>query len=425
MSGSSEGTPQPAVSMRRFVTVGILALVGPLAIGIAIAMTRPGNYWRVEGLGPFLAVCLALVALAAGLALLAGAAPVAIGTLSGVALAIGSIVREGSPVGALIALAAGAAGGVLADQVMRKRSPPQRGLIVLVILAVALGAPFGALARVSPETASTALSGRPVLASTTGVRLGVGHVLTGAAERFLTDTTLVRVSRRGIGSWRPETSIQVLGACALPQMIEGSDVRWYPAGGNWRPIYSGVLVRVSEIERVCPINAERVVAGIAPAGTTTIEGDTVSGKATRVPLGEDGAYVFSVDETSVGGTFARILFRDARGALLDSKPLNYGLEYADLAHASGLLPAAAPSDQASLRPVTVSRSIVTPAEYRSLCHAEPPYGDGFVLIGIVRRNDGATREVVMGSGTPLSSHHPAPDPPLVRPSDGRPCFAPD
>ena len=65
---------------------------------------------------------------------------------------------------------------------------------------------------------------------------------------------------------------------------------------------------------------------------------------------------------------------------------------------------------------------MTPREFEHLCGAKPPHGDGFVTIGIVRREDGATREVVIGTGMPLSSGHPRPDPPIVRPARGVPCF---
>ena len=421
MSGLSE-RPAEASSLRRLLVVGAIAVLVPMAIGGAAGYTQPGHQWRVEGLGPFLVICLGFVAYAAGMAALAGTQHVAVGTMSGVALAVGSIVREGSPIGALIALAAGAAGGVLAaTYATRKRVAPDRAERALALVAIVLAVPVGFLARVGPVSAADAYaSGSPPLATATHASLSWGYVLHGKPGTYLEGASLVRVRRQGIGSWTYDSAIQLPNECQFPHGTNGSDLPWVSYFGFTN---NGVLVNGADIERVCRILSDRIVVGIAPAGTRTIEASSLAGRSTRVPMGLGRSYILLVPEEELA-VFDRIAFHDARGRLLDSKPLIYGTEHMDTAALSRLTTARAFSDRSPEHTVTVSYYIISSQEYRMFCGAEPPYGDGLVAIAIVRRDDGVTREVVVGSGTPLSSEHPDPDPPLVRPSNGRPCFVP-
>lgn len=424
MSGLS-GQPSEASSLRRLLIVGAAAVVVPVAIGGALAYTQPGHQWRVEGLGPFLAICLAFVAYAAGMAAWAGTQHVAVGTMSGVALAVGSIVREGSAIGALIALAAGAAGGVLANTyTTRKRVAPDRAVRALAVVAIVLAVPAGLLARVGPVSAADAFrSGASPLVTATHKNLSLGYVLHGTPGKYLEGgDPLVRVRRQGLGSWTYDSAIQLPNECQFPHGTNGSD---QPSLSLFGFTNNGVLVSGSDIERVCRILGDRIVVGIAPAGTRTIEASGLSGRTTRVPMGLGRTYILLVPEEELA-LLDRITFRDARGGLLDSKPLIYGTEHMDLAGLSGLTTARAPNvgEPAPTHTVVVSYYLITPDEFQTFCGAAPPYGDGYVRLAIVRRDDGVAREVVVGSGTPLSSAHPEPDPPLVRPSNGQPCFAP-
>jgi len=154
-----------------------------------------------------------------------------------------------------------------------------------------------------------------------------------------------------------------------------------------------------------------------------IEGTSKTGAKVPLTLSPSGAYLIDQGEFSAVPELTRIAFRDARGTLLDSRAIGFpGRSHLDIAELSGLISTRPSRERTPFHSVVVSSYVITPAEYRALCQSEPPYGEGLVTIGIVSRDDGVTREVVIGSGEPLSSDHPAPDPPYVHPSGNEPCF---
>ncbi len=417
----SGGGGQHEVSLKRVIWGGAFSFALPFGIGVLVALGQPDNAWHVDGLGPFLAVCGGLAALAAFGAYVAGAEPFAVGAMGGVPIAIGSIMRDGSGLGALFAIGAGLMGGWAAWAWMPKRRSPSRALAALAVVTIVLATPVGVFARVPPGPAARAMSRAPVLATLTQGTFG--HVLSGRPGRFLQGSYIVRIEKSGLESWRAVGLIKVPRECRYPERTDGTDLRWLYDVDS-RPAHSGVFVRSTDIERVCWILADRVAAGVAPEGTARITTTDERGRVETVPIGIGRSYIVTLQQATLEPSpgLVRISFWDSRGRLLDARAIAALGEYEELARASGLAPPIVPEDKPLSHTVTVSAYMLTPEEYRRFCRAEPPYGDGFISMAIVRRDDGVTREVVIGSGIPISSHHPTPDPPLVRPSNGTPCF---
>ena len=418
MSGSTGAEPE-ARGLLRVAAFGAAAMLGPPLVGILIALTQPGGSFRVEGLGPVIAVCGGLAIVAALIVAAARTEPLTLGLMTGSAFAIGSLVRDGSFEGAALTLASGAAGGYVAGRDPTVRGGSRRELHVLLVVAAMLAAPLALLARQSPTQASSQLAGLPVLASATprGDR-AAGYVLHGRPGRFLDGADLIRVERRGIGSWTASGALRLPEDCRFPDGVDATDRRDVVVPTHVR---MGIRLASVDVARACYVQAERVVVGVGPPGTTRIEAVTISGEEVDVPVGVGGAYVVLLEDDTIAANFVRVTFHDARGTLLDSKPLTGPGDYMNLAYISGLHGPRS-LDTPPDTHVTVSKYIITPAEFLRLCGTRPPHGDGFVTIGIVRREDGVTREVVLGTGMPLSSGHPRPDPPVVRPSAGVPCF---
>ncbi|HJR19241.1 MAG TPA: hypothetical protein VJ922_05935 [Actinomycetota bacterium] len=333
-----------------------------------------------------------------------------------VALGVASTVRGGSPGGALVALAAGS---LVALAVGKGNVGSPQHLLGLLVVTALIAPPVAIAARRGPAAASEAVSKLPALASALPRSEDAsGYVLNARAGSFFDGGELVRVRRHRIGSWVADGSLVLPEACRLPERVDGSDrPELYRVAPS---TIRGVLVASADIERVCWVPSERVVVGIAPRGTEKIEAVTIVGEEVDVPVGEGGAYVVLLEEGTIAANFVRISFRDARGALLDSKPMSLG-EYANLAYLSDLIERPAEGSTPEHQ-VTVSKYILTPAEFEEICDTEPPHGDGFVTIAVVTRDDGVIREVVVGNGMPFSKGHPRPDPPLVRRSGGEPCF---
>ena len=419
MSGSAGAEPE-ARSLLRVAAFGALAMLGPLLVGVLASLTQPGRSFRVEGPGPVIAVCGGLAIAAALIVAGARTQPLTLGLMTGSAFAIGSLVRDGSFAGPALTLASGAVGSFVAGRDPSVRDGSRREFHVLLVTVALLAAPLALLARQSPTQASSQLAGLPVLASATPRgNLAAGYVLHGRPGRFLDGADLVRVERRGIGSWTASGALRLPENCRVPDGVDGTDRRDVFTAA---PTRSGILLASVDVARACYVQAERVVVGVGPPGTTRIEAVTIAGEEVDVPVGAGGAYVVLLEDDTIAANFVRVTFHDARGTLLDSKPLTGPGDYMNLAYISRLIARPGDVEVAARDPVTVSKYIVTPAEFLQLCGSRPPHGDGFVTIGIVRREDGVTREVVLGTGMPLSSGHPRPDPPVVRPSSGVPCF---
>ncbi|MGH2784528.1 MAG: hypothetical protein ACRDJ1_04665 [Actinomycetota bacterium] len=349
-----------------------------------------------------------------GFVVLAIVSPVA------VALAFASVVRGESPSPAVVLLASGLAIASVAGKGLPRSGHPHGMLAVLVAICL-IAPPVALAARRSPTEAAGVVSELSTLASAVPSGLhSPGFVLNARAGSFLEGGELVRVRRHRIGGWIAAGSVALPDACWFPERVDGSDrPTIFPSRPSREP--TGVRVAATDIERVCWVPSERVVVGIAPPGTRTIEAVTIAGEEVGVPIGDAGSYVILLEEGTVAANFVRISFRNELGALIDSKPVSLG-EYANLAYLSDLIERPASGEEPTQR-VTVSKYILTPAEFERICDTEPPHGDGFVTIAIVRRDDGTTREVVIGTGMPFSAGHPRPDPPLVRRSGGAPCFA--
>lgn len=337
------------------------------------------------------------------------------------ALAVAAAVRERSPAGALIVLGAGALTAFVVGGGRPWRGMPRHGILTLSVIVALLGPPVALAARLAPAEASSTASQLPAVAvAIPGGRGTTGYVLHAQAGRFLDGAELVRVRRSRIGGWTAAGMTRLPDACRFPDRIGGTeepDV--LPAAPSER--HAGVRIARNDVERVCGLASEPVVVGVSPPGTVHIEAETIAGQDVDVPVGAGGAFAVILEADTIAANFVRLTFYDAHGTLLDSKPTGSG-EYANFAYASGLIRRIDDAGNRAQLPVTVSRYILSPREFRRLCRAEPPYGDGYVGIAIVRREDGLTREVVIGNGMPLRVTHRRPQPPIVRESRGLPCF---
>ena len=159
------------------------------------------------------------------------------------------------------------------------------------------------------------------------------YALHGQRGGFLEGAELVRVRRRGIGSWVADGAVRLPEGCRFPDMIDGTD---RPDVFLRAPAF-GVIMASSDVARACYVGSERVVAGVGPPGTARIEAVTIAGEEVDVPVGVGGAYVVLLEEDTIAANFVRIAFLDARGTLLDSKPLTGPGDYANLAYLSGLI----------------------------------------------------------------------------------------
>jgi hypothetical protein len=335
--------------------------------------------------------------------------------------AIAAAVRESSPAGAFLVLGVGAVAAFVLGGGKPWRRIPRHGLLSVGVVLALLGPPIALAARLDPAEASRRASRLPVAAvAIPSGRGSTGYVLHARPGRFLNGAELVRVRRSRIGGWTAGASIRLPNGCGFPERIGGTeepDV--LPSAPSER--HTGVRIARNDVERVCRVASEPVVVGIAPPGTVHIEAETIGGEEVDVPIGAGGAFAIILEEDTIAAYFVRLAFHDAHGTLLDSKPTGSG-EYANFAYASGLIRRTDDTENTAQLPVTVSRYILSPREFRRLCRSEPPYGDGYVAIAIVRRDDGQTREVVFGNGMPLSVIHRRPEPPIVRDSRGLPCF---
>jgi len=415
------------VSLLRLTIVGGLAILAPLAIGAGIAFARPDHQWTFNGFGPFIGVWLSLVLLAAIAARIAATEPIAVGAMSGIAFAVGSIMRSGSVVGAGISIAAGLLGGWLAGRGMPRRPRPAGGLVALLIVCVVFGTAIAAFARVDVGAAARAVASGDVLAVSAPREFGERFVFMGSrrapfGRAPFEGGAVVHLRRVGVGSWRAEEVTPVAQMCWLADGLVGSEISAMQLGRTSPGV--GAFVAAADTERGCYVRNANVVVGVAPRAAATMEGTTASGKTVPLPLAESRAYILDVGEFARGSPITRITFRDRRGALLESRGIGFGTQrYIEYVEASKLIRIDLRASDPHPHTVIVSSYILTPAEYESLCHRKPPYGEGFVSIGFVRRDDGVSREVVIGTGEPLSSYHPTPDPPYVHAAT-RPCFFP-
>jgi hypothetical protein len=340
-----------------------------------------------------------------------------------VSLAVAAVVQERRVTGAVLAACLGSAAALVSGRGRPWHPLPRYGVIAMLVVTALVGPAVALASRLDPTAASGVVSKLPYLAAATAAgKASLGYVLRGTTERRLHDAELVRIRRGRLGSWVPAGSVSLPGGCRITDRIDGVEEPRLTAGQRFASS-SGVFMSRTDFERVCYVADERVVVGFAPPGTDVIEAVTIAGEEFDIPIGVEGAYVVMLEEDTRASTFVRLSFRDARGILLDSKPVAGTDEYANFAYASGLIPRPRDRQAPAVEPVTVSRYILTPREYRHLCGEKAPYGDGFVGIAIVRRDDGETREVVVGNGMPFSSGHPRPDPPRVRRSGALPCFA--
>jgi hypothetical protein len=319
---------------REVLAVGIAAAVIPIAIAIVVTQVNAAHRWEVRGGIPSATVFLLFAAIAAWHARILRAHPLLIGALVAAVYAAGSLARESSVSGAVVVLAFSLGGGYAGMRGHRERVVPDHAGAMLFGMAVVIGIGSFLVLRTGPEAAARKLIGNvngtltipaPSRPGESGYRPQEAFVLarTEGAGRWM---ALARVERGSFGVWRPMWSYPIPEDCVLPVgvgKLQGPDGNYLPGIGTASLITMGY----DNITRVCTMQTEPMIIGIAPPETKTIRIVDAAGASKAVVPGSGGLYAVTTDPSGLHaaneGRYA-VLFLAGNGRLLDARPSDGG-----------------------------------------------------------------------------------------------------